>query len=211
MIPTQPILEDESAELGTINILESRLAMLIKKADAVASKARQLNYHLKGRKNAIMSSKAAEQPMPPDASPDARTFSPQPFAAINAGRSPSIANKLIFDVEQILELLGATEPILLRIQHIRIQANQSMRIARGRQNDRPGRRNNEGNEGRVGGAYSTDARPTAADHSNSEIHSRNHQQAWQNRSSTQSGATEPSFNDPYGGMKLVPNHYNNQF
>jgi hypothetical protein len=72
MIPTQPIPEDESAELGTLNILESRLTMLIKKADAVASKARQLNYHLKGRKTAVLSVD------------ESHSFSPQPFSAINA-------------------------------------------------------------------------------------------------------------------------------
>jgi hypothetical protein len=34
--------------------------------------------------------------------------------------------KLILDIEQILELLGATEPIMFRLQHIRAQANQPM-------------------------------------------------------------------------------------
>ena len=82
MIPTQPIPEDETAELWTLNILENRLAMLIKKADAVASKARQLNYHLKGRKAAVLSRKAADQPVD-----EARHFSPQPFAAVNARSS----------------------------------------------------------------------------------------------------------------------------
>jgi hypothetical protein len=91
MIPTQPIPDDESAELGTLNILEARLAMLIKKADAVASKARQLNYHLKGRKTAVMSRKAAEQstPMAPETTPETRTFS---LAAINTNRSPNVAS-----------------------------------------------------------------------------------------------------------------------
>ena len=87
MIPTQPIAEDESAELGTLNILESRLALLIKKADVVASKARQLNYHLKGRKTAIMARNVAEQPV----SEEIRTFSPQPFSAVNS-RSPAPVN-----------------------------------------------------------------------------------------------------------------------
>ncbi|KAE8448742.1 hypothetical protein EG329_008957 [Mollisiaceae sp. DMI_Dod_QoI] len=82
MIPTQPLPEDESAELGTLYILEARLTMLIKKADAVASKARQLNYHLKGRKSVLLGRKAAEQPNALD--PEGRTFSPQPFSAVNA-------------------------------------------------------------------------------------------------------------------------------
>jgi hypothetical protein len=80
MIPTQPIADDEGAELATLNILEGRLAMLIKKADAVASKARKLNYHLKGRKTAILSRKISE----PNGAESERT---QPFSAINA-RSP---------------------------------------------------------------------------------------------------------------------------
>ncbi|KAJ5054801.1 uncharacterized protein L3040_001065 [Drepanopeziza brunnea f. sp. 'multigermtubi'] len=82
MIPTQPLAEDEAAELGTLNILETRLAMLIKKADAVASKARQLNYQLKGRKTAVLNRKSAEQPLNPD--PENRNFTPAPFSVINA-------------------------------------------------------------------------------------------------------------------------------
>lgn len=85
VIPNQPIAEDESAELGTLNILEARLVMLIKKADAVASRARQLNYHLKGRKTAILARKAADQPTSAE---ESHTFSPQPFSAINA-RAPN--------------------------------------------------------------------------------------------------------------------------
>lgn len=54
MLPEQLNPEDESAEMVTLDILESRLSALIKKADAVATKTRQLNYQMKGRKNAIM-------------------------------------------------------------------------------------------------------------------------------------------------------------
>ncbi|RFU24197.1 hypothetical protein B7463_g12139, partial [Scytalidium lignicola] len=64
MIPSLPVPEDEAAELATMNILEARLAVLIKKADAVASKARQLNYHLKGHKATIQASKAHEVESP---------------------------------------------------------------------------------------------------------------------------------------------------
>ncbi|KAG0651658.1 hypothetical protein D0Z07_1579 [Hyphodiscus hymeniophilus] len=80
MIPTQPIPEDESAELGTLDILETRLAMLIKKADTVASKARQLNYHLKGRKTAILARKAPGQPVGLN---EDRPFSPLPMSSVN--------------------------------------------------------------------------------------------------------------------------------
>ncbi|KXJ89411.1 hypothetical protein Micbo1qcDRAFT_165481 [Microdochium bolleyi] len=49
----QPAEEDEMTEIATLDILEQRLQVLIKKADEVARKARQLNYHLGGRKAAI--------------------------------------------------------------------------------------------------------------------------------------------------------------
>jgi hypothetical protein len=38
--------------------------------------------------------------------------------------------KLLFDIEQILELLGAREPIKLRLQQLRTTANETMRIER---------------------------------------------------------------------------------
>ncbi|TVY47888.1 hypothetical protein LCER1_G008179 [Lachnellula cervina] len=100
MIPTQPIPEDESAELGTLNILETRLAMLIKKADAVASKARQLNYHLKGRKAAVMSRQPAAAAA--ETSPEAHTFSPQPFAAINTTRLSNVPSNDVTNIQQQL-------------------------------------------------------------------------------------------------------------
>jgi hypothetical protein len=38
--------------------------------------------------------------------------------------------KLLFDIEQILELLGAVEPMMIRLQQIRATASEMMRIAR---------------------------------------------------------------------------------
>lgn len=55
LAPSQPLDEDEDLELATVEILNERLQVLIKKADEVARKARQLNYHLSGRKAAINS------------------------------------------------------------------------------------------------------------------------------------------------------------
>ncbi|KAJ2971987.1 hypothetical protein NUW58_g9278 [Xylaria curta] len=55
LVPPQPLEEDETAELATVEILEQRLQVLIKKADEVARRARQLNYHLSGRKASIHS------------------------------------------------------------------------------------------------------------------------------------------------------------
>ncbi|KAI0172428.1 hypothetical protein GGR52DRAFT_405975 [Hypoxylon sp. FL1284] len=53
LVPPQPLEEDETAELATLEIVEQRLQVLIKKADEVARRARQLNYHLSGRKASI--------------------------------------------------------------------------------------------------------------------------------------------------------------
>ncbi|KAI1263384.1 hypothetical protein F5Y18DRAFT_127176 [Xylariaceae sp. FL1019] len=53
LVPPQPLDEDEAAELATLEIIEQRLQILIKKADEVARRARQLNYHLSGRKASI--------------------------------------------------------------------------------------------------------------------------------------------------------------
>ncbi|KUJ23632.1 uncharacterized protein LY89DRAFT_680350 [Mollisia scopiformis] len=75
--PSDPHPNDESSELGTLSILEDRLGMLIKKADAVASKARQLRYHLKGRKTTIAARKTSEH------STSASTELPQTFAPVN--------------------------------------------------------------------------------------------------------------------------------
>jgi hypothetical protein len=121
MIPTQPIPEDEASELGTLNILETRLAMLIKKADAVASKARQLNYHLKGRKTAVLNRKAAENPGAADTAE--RTFSPQPFSAINA-RSPAPPNGEAAKIQaQLLEQFISGDH-RASIQHSRPKASR---------------------------------------------------------------------------------------
>ncbi|TEA19888.1 hypothetical protein C8034_v009834 [Colletotrichum sidae] len=55
IVSTAPLEEDETAEVATLEIVEQRLQVLIKKADEIAKRARQLNYHLSGRKAAINS------------------------------------------------------------------------------------------------------------------------------------------------------------
>lgn len=62
LAPLQPLEEDENSELATLEIMEQRLQVLIKKADEVARKARQLNYHLSGRKAAINSRRTVRSP-----------------------------------------------------------------------------------------------------------------------------------------------------
>jgi hypothetical protein len=87
MIPTQPIPEDEIAELGTMEILEQRLAVVIRKADLVAGRARQLNYHLKGRKSAIQARRQAPQSDSVIAHGTDSRQSSTPFQAINSRSS----------------------------------------------------------------------------------------------------------------------------
>ncbi|KAI0894428.1 hypothetical protein F4806DRAFT_122703 [Annulohypoxylon nitens] len=60
LVPPQPLEEDETAELATLEIVEQRLQVLIKKADEVARRARQLNYHLIGRKASIHTRRASQ-------------------------------------------------------------------------------------------------------------------------------------------------------
>ncbi len=127
MIPTQPIPEDESAELGTLNILENRLAILIKKADAVASKARQLNYHLKGRKTAVLGRKSAEQPASVD---EIRNFTPQPFSAVNARSSNPLNSEAAKIQQQLLEQFMSNER-RTSVQHSRPKASSRMSIDAG--------------------------------------------------------------------------------
>ncbi len=81
--------------------------------------------------------------------------------------------KLLFDIEQILELLGAREPILLRLQQIRASANEMMRVTRQKTQSNIGHRE-----------------PT-----------------WNSQSSTDSSSRSQSIDDPYGGLKLVPEFY----
>ncbi|KAG4032920.1 hypothetical protein MFRU_006g03780 [Monilinia fructicola] len=78
--------------------------------------------------------------------------------------------KLVFDVEQILELIGGSEQIMLRLQHLRLSINEAIRIAKVEKTTRASRSGHE--------------KPWEPHSSSSALH-----------------------NDPYGGMKLVPDHY----
>ncbi|CZR51406.1 uncharacterized protein PAC_01281 [Phialocephala subalpina] len=87
-ISAEPMAEDETVELETIRIIQSRLQSLIKQADAVAGKARQLDWQLKGRKKDLIARKTVD---PRSVDSESRTFSPQPFPAVNA-RSSNLPN-----------------------------------------------------------------------------------------------------------------------
>jgi hypothetical protein len=79
--------------------------------------------------------------------------------------------KLLFDIEQILELIGATDSIMLRLQQLRVSINETIRIAK------LGETRREATNGR--------------------------EMPWDLHKST-STSHNVSAEDPYGGMKLVP-------
>jgi hypothetical protein len=88
--------------------------------------------------------------------------------------------KLLFDIEQILELLGAVEAMMIRLQQIRATATEMMRIAR------------QNKDSMAGSQPSFRGREPPR---NSE---------------SSASSTLYSMNDPYGGMKLVPDNYKEQ-
>jgi hypothetical protein len=85
--------------------------------------------------------------------------------------------KLLFDIEQILELLGAVEPMLIRLQQIRATGTELMRTARLSKDSKAG----------------------------SQASFRGREPARTSESSASS--TLYSMEDPYGGLKLVPDSY----
>lgn len=106
--PPLPVEEDENRELVTLDILEQRLHVLIKKADEVARKARQLNYHLSGRKAAIASRRttSTQSPTAPHAS---SSFTPHNHQQQRSQLSrPQSAYDLKADL--ILQFTAASSP-----------------------------------------------------------------------------------------------------
>ncbi|KAF3006944.1 hypothetical protein G7054_g6903 [Neopestalotiopsis clavispora] len=89
LIPPQPLEEDETAEFATLEILEQRLKILIKKADEVAGKARQLNYHLSGRKAAIGGRRSTQH---------GTGSTPSSFQAVNQAGPPTGPNHHGYDL-----------------------------------------------------------------------------------------------------------------
>ena len=85
--------------------------------------------------------------------------------------------KLLFDIEQILELLGAMEPILIRLQQIRATATETMRLSRHRK------------ESKANSQRSFTGREPPCNSKSSIIN------------------TLYGMDDLYGGMKLVPDHF----
>lgn len=86
--------------------------------------------------------------------------------------------KLLFDIEQILEMLGAADSLLLRLQRIRATANERMRLARQKKE--------------------RDSKQDVAI---------GRERTWHSNSSENDPFLRESMDDPYGGLKLVPESY----
>ena len=86
--------------------------------------------------------------------------------------------KLLFDIEQILELLGGVDGILLRLQDIRLSVNEMVHISR---------RNRE----RKSAEEILDGRDVSHD----------------NRHTSEDFTRREGSGNPYGGLKLVPDFY----
>ncbi|KAK7754591.1 hypothetical protein SLS62_003374 [Diatrype stigma] len=98
LVPPQPLEEDETAEYATLDILEQRLNILIKRADEVARKARQLNYHLSGRKASINSHRAAQ------------SGSSSGFSAVNQVRPPNANPAYDLHADLLQQFLSPAPP-----------------------------------------------------------------------------------------------------
>lgn len=88
----------------------------------------------------------------------------------------TVLKKLVFDIEQILELLGAVESIMMRVQTLREKINGLIRAARESTNSGGTSQGVASSEGRSHPSYD-------------------------------SRSAGESLDDPYGGLKLVPDHY----
>ncbi|CZR52017.1 uncharacterized protein PAC_01894 [Phialocephala subalpina] len=91
--------------------------------------------------------------------------------------------KLFFDIEQILELLGCVDTLMYRFQEVRAIANERIRKQKEEQRAAQGLSNGQ-------------------------------ERTWYTQSSGSAEAAirsmRESFDDPYGGLKLVPDHYREQ-
>ncbi|KAF4637643.1 hypothetical protein G7Y89_g436 [Cudoniella acicularis] len=94
----------------------------------------------------------------------------------------TVVLKLLFDIGQILELLGASESTMLRVQDIRSRVDELIRLVHEKR-----QRKTNTQEG-----------------ANSQEYVSGQEQA---REVNSSGFGISSFGDPYSGLKLVPDHY----
>jgi hypothetical protein len=87
--------------------------------------------------------------------------------------------KLLFDIEQILDLLGAGEPMMIRLQQIRATATEMMRVAR----------HNKDTKANTQQSFRGREPPRISESSGGSI------------------LYSQPMEDPYGGLKLVPDSY----
>lgn len=85
--------------------------------------------------------------------------------------------KLLFDIEQILELLGAVEPMMIRLHQIRATVSEMIRVAR------------------LSKASKASSQPSFRGREPPR------------HSETSATSALHNVDDPYGGMKLVPDDY----
>ncbi|KAK0655214.1 hypothetical protein B0T16DRAFT_6899 [Cercophora newfieldiana] len=113
LVPEKPLDEDEDAEIATLEILDPGVQALIKQADEVARKARQLNYHLSGRRAAIISRRSQQPSHSMPGGGNSSSSSPG-FQAVN--QLPSLRSSLpnpAYDLHSDLlqQFLGSGPPI----------------------------------------------------------------------------------------------------
>ncbi|KAK3114695.1 hypothetical protein LTR53_006746 [Teratosphaeriaceae sp. CCFEE 6253] len=95
LIPPLPIWEDEEKEVGTCDVLETKLKELTNLADMVAARTRQLSHRLKGRRAAIIERRADGGSGTPAKIGAQQTTTAPPssgggFLAVNAGHEKAV-------------------------------------------------------------------------------------------------------------------------
>lgn len=100
--------------------------------------------------------------------------------------------KLLFDVSQILELLGACEPIMLRLQQLRANSNETMRLERAKRASASTATQSMMSSTPSRGTWSSGRNSTPDNNGNARSQSSN------------SYVGRKLVPDSYGGMKLVP-------
>ncbi|GIZ46747.1 hypothetical protein CKM354_000986000 [Cercospora kikuchii] len=118
LIPPLPIWEDEEKEVGTCDVLETKLKELTNVADMVAARTRQLSHRLKGRRAAILERRAEGGSGTPAKATAPQTTTAPPsssgsgFVAVNA--TPANGKPVAETVEPMLGSNAAIRTELLR-------------------------------------------------------------------------------------------------
>ncbi|GAB1742482.1 hypothetical protein NU219Hw_g8027t1 [Hortaea werneckii] len=89
LIPPLPIWEDEEKEVGTCDVLETKLKELTNVADMVAARTRQLSHRLKGRRSAILERRAEGGSGTPAKASAVQTTT-APASGFSSGNAPHV-------------------------------------------------------------------------------------------------------------------------